>query len=222
MITLIIMTDGRANYLEESINSLGNLHGEFSQRIIHDDSGDQHYHEWLKWRYGSGFDFHFTSGRSGFSGAYHSAYRLLKQTNTNDYVFFTEDDFVYTRPVEMNDIMEILNRNGHIAQMALRRQPWNEQEMIAGGVVEADPASFIDKTDGTNHWLEHRKFWTTNPSLVPRKIIDDNEWPTDEHSEGVFGINLFKNPATTSAYWGARDSGEWCYHIGNERAGNGY
>ncbi len=218
----MIMTDGRGKYLEESIRSLPKLKPAFTHAVIHDDSGDPEYADWLKEQYGYRFTIYSTGQRSGFAGAYNSAWRWLRENNTNDWIFFTEDDFVYTRPVMLNSMISVMRNNPNLAQMALRRQPWNDIERAAGGIVEALPEAYTDKTDGTNNWLEHRMFFTTNPSLIRDTLIHARDWPKEDHSEGIFGTKLFRDTEMNCAYWGARDSGEWCYHIGNERAGNGY
>ena len=43
MVTLLIMTNGRKEYLTQTLSTLNNLHGKFSRRLIHDDSGDEEY-----------------------------------------------------------------------------------------------------------------------------------------------------------------------------------
>jgi len=222
MITLMIMTDGRGKYLEESIKSLHKLKPAFVQAVIHDDSGDPKYADWLKEQYGYRFSIYSTGQRSGFAGAYNSAWRWLRENNTNDWIFFTEDDFVYTRHVELSDMIRVMTENPQIVQMALRRQPWNDVERAAGGIVESRPETYTEKTDGENQWLEHRNFFTTNPSLIRATLIDTHDWPNESNSEGKFGISLFSGTDLVSGYWGARCSGEWCEHIGQERAGTGY
>lgn len=47
------------------------------------------------------------------------------------------------------------------------------------------------------------------------------DWPEGAESEGRFSIEVFAD-GFRSAYFGARDSGEWCHHIGRHRVGTGY
>lgn len=220
-ITLVIMTDGRKQYLTRTIDSLYQLHTFFSQKIIHDDSGDPEFSAWLR-RTFLEFEIYSTGQKSGFAGAYNSAWNYLRNNCINDWIFFTEDDFVFTRPVNIYTMIEVMENNPHIAQMALRRQPWNDQERAAGGIVEQYPNDYTDRTDGKFNWLEHRRFFTTNPSLLRMSLIDERDWPNVPNSEGMFSIDLFSGTNLVSAFWGARDSGEWVEHIGVNRTGTGY
>ena len=223
MITLIIMTDGRGEYLSESINSLDNLRGDFTQLVIHDDSGDQAFTDWLRRTYGGDqFTICSTPGRSGFAGAYTSAWSWLRKNCENDWIFFTEDDFVYTRPVELDKMITVMENNPKLVQLALRRQPWNDVEAWFGGIVESRANTYTDKTDGTNHWLEHRNFFTTNPSLIRTQLIHDRDWIDEPESEGKFGWRLYSETDSVAGFWGSRESGEWCFHIGKNRIGTGY
>ncbi|MBK8168410.1 MAG: hypothetical protein IPK64_20875 [bacterium] len=107
--------------------------------------------------------------------------------------------------------------------MALLRQPWNRAEQAAGGIVEQHPDDYLDRTDGTHHWLQHRRFYTTNPHLTRLRFIKTHEWPEGSESEGRFGVGLFAaEPMTTCGFWGPRGSGPWVRHIGAERAGTVY
>lgn len=220
-ITLVIMTDGRKQYLTRTIDSLYQLHTFFNQKIIHDDSGDPEFGAWLR-RTFLEFEIYSTGQKSGFAGAYNSAWNYVRNNGVNDWIFFTEDDFVFTRPVNVYTMIEVMENNPHIVQMALRRQAWSERERLVGGVVETAPQEYTDVTDGKFQWLEHRQFFTTNPSLLRISLIDEHEWPLEEHSEGMFSIDLFADEKLVSGYWGARDSGEWVEHIGVERVGSGY
>ena len=64
MVTLLIMTNGRKEYLTHELSTLYYLDGQFSRRLIHDDSGDEAYGEWL---YSLGYEVFHTKARSGFS-----------------------------------------------------------------------------------------------------------------------------------------------------------
>lgn len=222
MITLLVMTDGRADCLTESVASFDRLHGPITERIIHDDSGDPAYGDWLA-------DAHpdyivcSTRQRSGFAGAYRNAWAWLRNNDRNPLIFSTEDDFVFTRDVDLTQMAAVLDQHPQLVQMALRRQPWNEQEAAAGGIVEQHPDDYADCHDGTHDWLEHRRFFTTNPHMLRRSLILGHDWPTGTNSEGRFGIGLFAaDPTLRAGFWGARDFGEWCEHIGHQRIGTGY
>ena len=218
MIVLMVMTDGRP-YIETAIGSFHNLEGPITRRIIHDDSADPKYRAYLRATFPD-YEVYSTPSRQGFGGAYQSAWRLLTQA-VQPYVFSTEDDFIIERPVNLHDMVAVLDANPHLQQMALRRQPWNTEEEQAGGVIEQHPEEYEEQYDGLDHWLEHRMFWTTNPSLYRRSLVYQG-WPTESESEGRFSARLFANPELKSGYWGARESEPQVTHIGVQRIGVGY
>lgn len=223
-VTVLVMTDGRLGCLGRALSSLSFLSGgPIVRRVLHDDSGDDDYRRILADSYGStGWEVIGAGPRRGFAGAYRHAYDWLIAHDTAPWVWSTEDDFVHTRPVDLDAIVAVMGRHSHLTQMALRRQPWNDIERAAGGIVESRPREYADCRDGDGQWLEHRLFHTTNPSLVPRRVIVEHPWPTVPHSEGVFSAGLFADRRARAAYWGARESGEWVRHIGKTRAGHGY
>ena len=219
-VALLVMTDGRKDCIRKTIRSAEtNLLGPVSERYIHDDSGDLDYHEWLMRTFpqyvviGGGY-------RRGFGGAIRRAWSVLNYGSQADFVFHLEDDFTFNRIVHLNDLRWTLTRNGTLAQMALRRQPWNDVERAAGGVVEVSPNEYSEIADPRGFWLQHDMFFTTNPSLY-RMSLTRQAWPIADHSEGRFTSDLLKQ-GFTFGYWGARDSGEWVTHIGAERVGTGY
>ena len=220
-VTLIVMTDGRRDCIAQAAASWRMLRGDITQRIIHDDSGDPGYADWLTGTFDD-FDVFSTGTRSGFAGAYRSAWQLLRTGATNPWIFSTEDDFVFTRRVDLARMIDVMNRRP-LAQMALRRQPWNDAEIAAGGIVEQHPADYTDWRHEDAAWLEHRRFFTTNPHLVSRRFIDGHEWPDGAQSEGRFGVDLFAaEPETRCGFWGARGDGPWVQHVGTDRVGTGY
>lgn len=223
MITLVVITDGRWDCITQTIPSaLTNLQGPITRRIIYDDSGDALNRSNLHEAFPTFTIAHSPEGRRGFGGAIRFMWQYLAAWDTNPYVFWLEDDFLFNRTVKLEAMMSVLNKRPHLMQLALRRQPWNDQEKQAGGIVEMNPESYVDCHDGIYDWLEHSNFFTTNPSLFPRKLCEKG-WPPDPHSEGRFGALIREaDPEARFGYWGARDSGEWVEHIGRQRVGTGY
>lgn len=231
MIALLVMTDGRADCIARTIESAtANLDptSAISELWIHDDSTDPAYRAWLRERF---WTFNIIgppdgAGRSGFGGAIRSAWSTLSGRSRADFVFHLEDDFTFRRPVPIRAMAAVLDRQPHLVQLALRRQPWNAEEAAAGGIVEQHPDDYTECLehwpDGPT-WLEHRRFFTTNPSLYRRSLILDHDWPEGVNSEGRFGIGLLaEHPDWRFGFWGSRDSGEAVEHIGHVRAGVGY
>lgn len=215
-ICVLVMTDGRPGYIGEAIASLTeNLDGPITRRVIHDDSGDPAVHDRLRDQFP---DWHLatTPGRSGFGGAYRHAWQHIVRHVTEPFVFSTEDDFTYNRAVNLHAVAALLDDLPHVAQVALQRQPWSGPEIEYGGVVGLNPDAYTDREHGGWPWLEHRQFWTTNPSLH-RASICERGWPPDPKSEAAFAAALFADPTITVGYWGQREDDPWVTHIGNDR-----
>jgi hypothetical protein len=223
VICLLVITDGRKDCILQAIPSaLANLDGPITRRVIHDDSADPEHREWLQHTFPSFQVMWNPKGRQGFGGAIRSAWSHLGHI-PEKYVFHLEDDFTFNRGVPLEELALVLNGNPHLVQLALRRQPWNDTERAAGGVVESRPDEYTERSnDYGMRWLEHRLFFTTNPSLYRTDLIRKHPWPRGPQSEGRFGLELTKSPKVRFGFWGSRDSGEWVTHIGRERVGIGY
>ncbi len=222
-VALVVLTNGRDEYLHQTLESLRrNVAGLITTRVIYDDTGDVDHAEALARRYLQ-FTVVLGPGQQGFGGATAALWEHTKQCTSEPYVLWCEDDFTFNGPVYLDALASVLEVNPQLGQLALRRQAWNIQEKAAGGVVELAPASYTDRVSGSRryHWLEHTNFWTTNPSLIPRCVVKQLDWPATEHSEGLF-TQVAREAGYRFGYWGARGSGTWVTHIGNERTGHGY
>lgn len=221
MIALLVMTDGRRDCITRTIAAaLERIHGPISRRVIHDDSGDPDYRLWLATQFPT-FELVTTAGRAGFGAAIANAWAYLAAVAAEPYVFHLEDDFVLTRDLDTDAMIDVLQDRPYLAQLALRRQPWNDNERAAGGIVEQHPDAYQEFAFRDARWLEHRLFFTTNPSLYRRSLCAQG-WPVVQHSEGIFSHQLMTDPDFRAGFWGSLASGEWCEHIGHQRVGTGY
>lgn len=232
MIAVTVMTDGRDDLLEQTVESLmANVTGPITRLTIFDDTGDWDHHAMLLNRYGpDGFQiiWHPTGQRAGFGGAIRAARSWLDEHTNEPWQFVSEDDFRFERKVDLAAMIDVMEERPYLTQMALVRQAWNQQEIDAGGLLEANPSAYSQHTDGVNWWLQHRLYWTTNPSLFRRSLLSLG-WPEGEQSEGRFHLQLMQDGTPEragrdlwSGYWGKRDEGRWITHLGNERVGTGY
>lgn len=227
-VDVLVMTDGRDDYLYQCIESAWqNLQGApVGQWWIHDDTGDERYRRALMARLGTPFKPLHSGPRRGFGNAIRHAWFELAKQSTAGWIFHLEQDFTFNRTVDLGAMANVLTHHPHLAQMALRRQAWSREECEAGGVVEMHPGAYYDaewrdpETGALAQWLEHRLFYTTNPSLY-RASLMARTWPRGARSEGRFGLALIRD-GYGFGYWGARESGPWVDHIGHERAGVGY
>lgn len=221
MIVLAMFTDGREHIYDAVPSALAHLDGPFTHRVIFDDSANPSNYRRLKDEFGGLFHIVPARERRGFGGTIANAWRYLS-TLDEPFVFHAEDDFIYNRAVDLVSMVTVLDENPDLLQLALRRQPWNLEERAAGGIVEQHPDDYTDRSDRYgNEWLEHRRFFTTNPSLY-RTVLCERGWPIVERSEGIFTHQLIDDPHARFGFWGSRHSGEWVSHIGAERAGVGY
>lgn len=217
---LLVMTDGRDDILAETL-PVAAASVPYDTLVIHDDTGDRAHRGELAYRFQHLRPTVIGGERAGFGGAIRRAWAHLSEM-AGDYVVHIEDDFLLDRPVNWSDVLNVLATHPNLVQLALRRQPWNPDEEAAGGIVEQHPGDYLDCSWADLQWLEHRRFFTTNPSMYRRSLCELG-WPDGPNSEGRFGIGLLEqHPDWRFGFWGARDSGEWCRHIGHERVGTGY
>lgn len=145
-----------------------------------------------------------------------------------EYVFWLEHDFVFTQPVDLRELAQVLDMEPWLAQMSLLRQPTSPEEVEAGGVIQRHGgSSFLAYVAPVEKefervmraWLKHSIYFTTNPSLMRRQFMVDNPWPDKAtECEGYFGIDL-RERGYEFGIWGAGET--WVRHIG-ARTGHGY
>lgn len=197
-VCLLLIGDGRDDYRDRTIDSAKLSLPKLDDAVEIDDSDH----------------------KLGFAGAVAEGWRQVLERG-HDWCFHLEADFVFNRPVPVADMRRVLEANPHLVQMALLRGPENPDERDAGGIIQQHPEDFkLVACDDGHQWVEHRRFFTTNPSLIPAWVMRSG-WPQVAESEGHFGLNLFaSDPHLRSAFWG--DGTEWVAHIGRERVGVGY
>jgi hypothetical protein len=195
---VLLITDGRRDYRERTLASAKERLPEPKGLIEIDDSD----HE------------------LGFAGAIQAGWEKVRQTDAK-YVLHLEGDFTFNRAIAVDRMIAVLERESSLAQICLKRQPWNETERAAGGIVERNPGAYRQRVDSGDIWTEHRLCFSTNPSLYPAALCAQG-WPDAPESEGHFTHRLLEDPDVRFAFWGAKFDPPLVTHIGEERAGNGY
>ncbi len=221
--TLLVFTDGRQDCLERTIASARESLVPwtfFNRRIMIDDSQNPDYARSLSSQFP---DFQVLSNASkmGFCGAIQLGWAQIPKDDPESWVFHLEDDFTFNRSVNLLAMLEVIQRNPHLKQIALLRQAWSEEEHKAGGLIQVWPDSYEDKRWNDHEWLEHRLFWTTNPSLY-RGNLTRIGWPDGPGCERTWTDMMLTNPTARFAFWGNRNDGPLVTHIGTHRVGTGY
>lgn len=221
-VALVVLTDGRDCVYRSVPSALHALRGPVTNLVMFDDSGDEEHRQELRREFPNFTHVNF-GPRRGYGTVMHHAWQWITDHVTERWVFWLEDDFTFNRDVPLDDMAAVLDTNPHLVQMALRRQPWNETELAAGGIVEALPQAYTDHHDDHGrHWLEHRQFWTSNPSLF-RTDICELGWPDVPLSEAAFAAKILDDhPERRCAFYGPRHDTPWVEHVGYQRAGTGY
>jgi hypothetical protein len=218
-ITVLVLTNGRREYLERCIASLeAMVSGPVIRRRIWDDSGDVTFRAWLRETYPA---YHVMPTRvrnAGYTEAMGGIWRYVA-ARPGGYAFLVEEDFTFERPVDLAQLAAVLDADRNLTQVALLRQPCYPREIEAGGIVEEAPDDFTTRRLDGLAWLEHRRFFTTNPTLFRRSLCEV-PWPSGAHSEARFGERLNEDPDNRFALFG--DGTPWVRHIGDRRTGRGY
>jgi len=216
-VSLLIITNGRQEYIQQTIASLESVvNYVFDRQIIVDDSMDSGYHEWLRNHYGD-YEVHPNASKAGLSGSIAHGWSLLG--SDSDFVFHLEEDFTFNHHVDIDLMRKILESNAQISQVALVRQPLNSSEIASGGVLKQYVGQFVDHTidspSGQHRWLEHQILFTLNPCLYPKWVMDMgwmSGWGEREFTDHLLSADK------RFAYLGDIDVSPQVHHIGHHRA----
>ena len=217
-VTAIALTNGRREYCEQAIDSFeANVSGNVIRRRIFDDSGRPAHRAWLRARFPAWRVIGYR-GNVGYTRAMAAIWRYIA-ARPGGYGFLLEEDFTFNGPVELSAMAAILDADPNLVQVSLLRQAWFAPEVAVGGIIQRDPAAYTPRRLNGYAWLEHRKFWTGNPSLFRRSLCE-TPWPNAHGSERVYGERLFADPALHGAILGHGE--QLVTHIGAQRTGRGY
>ena len=161
-LALMVITDGRWDYLQRTLESAAvALDWPWHQKILVDDSGEE-----LGFS-PDGFKFVKNLPRRGLAGAIQSGWDALNKDI--DYVFHLEDDFIFPDVVDIELMIELLEYETDLAQVALLRQPWSPEEQQAGGIYSIEPERFKQKYG----FVQQSHLFTFNPCLYPIGVARD-------------------------------------------------
>lgn len=226
---LVVITDGRGDYLEQTLESAEErLIGEFSPAIIIDDSGDPEYASWLEGHYPGFWQFHHDR-RSGFGAVVRTAWQRALEHPDVTHIFHLEEDFTFNEPIDVVAMAEVLDVSQSLAQIVLKRQPWSSDEITHGGQIEYCEArgdifeehTCSEVTDEGEHLIgtvsQHRINFSTNPSLMTRLAAELCLDTGESCTEGLV-TKVCLDAGLSFAYWGAKSDPPKCHHIGDHRS----
>jgi hypothetical protein len=154
----------------------------------------------------------------GFCGAIRYGWQRIRELKLDfEYVFHLEEDWRFDRPFHVGCMSDLLYLHPDIAHVALRR---GAEPAEHAAPIEAWPEHFHDREVDGSPYLLHRDFFTTNPGLYRRELVEEYEWPEAPRCEGAFTETLIAD-GYSFAYWGDRDDEPWITHTG-QRTGHGY
>ena len=214
--TVVVHTDGRAEYIAKAIPSLlASVKGNITKRVIYDDSGDYQYKQWLRLTFPE-FYVVGPDARLGYTGSMRAMWTYLGRRCDSRWVFLAEDDFTYDAPVDLEAMAAILVANPHLRHLALLRHPFYPREFEAGSILKEHPEAYTQR----GGFIEHREYFTANPSLFARDLVKAEMWPAGPSSERLYTEQLNRDPDSRMAYLGSGE--ETITHIGAVRAGGNY
>lgn len=220
-IGVMMLTDGRRSCFERTYRSFReNWTGPEPVGVVVDDSASGEYHKFLLNTVGNFDVLPSTRRKRGFHGAIQAGWDWLLSEHDVDYIFHLEDDFIFNESIQCDAMIEVLGVGDRLAQVALKRQPVNELEFAAGGLVEMWPDLYKEVRHGDLVWTEHDLFFTTNPSVYTAHLATLG-WPQVSGSEAKFS-NRLRDDGYKFAYWGGKFDPPKVTHIGDVRVGTGY
>jgi hypothetical protein len=236
-VTIAMQTGGkpetwpeRRAYLQASLASLTeNVAGPICQRVVYDCWGDDAIRaELTDIAAARGFyivgptakEMVSVSDEVRHAWSRHHFWRYLGKRAQGEFIFGVEDDFLYTRPVELEPMIDTLRDNPSLRQIALLRDAYYPRELAAGGIIAQHPERYTAVAANGHSRIEHRDHFTNNPALYRKSLASSTTVNPRPNSEVAFARALLADKTARFAYWGTGEP--WIQHIGHTRAGSGY
>lgn len=175
-ICVLMFTDGRNDYLERMLESFSEnvIFPEDAELkiILHDDMPEKRDTKHLKKlaeKYNIS-DLMLAQKNGGINESVMRAWR--KVPKDTDFIWHQENDFIFKKKVYIDTFIRVL-KNPKIYQVACLRQAWYDNEIEKGGIFQCKPAAYRDANAAGVDIVLHKEFFTHNPSLYRRGIIED-------------------------------------------------
>ena len=224
----VILGNGRKGYLERTIASWeANLESKPKYQIIFDDSGNDKYRRWLKYAFGNRFEIVAVGDKPmGQPAAVQKIFDHI-QTLDVDHVLSIEEDWMLFRPLNIEPIMDVLDKNPNIVQMRIPRTIWHwdshDLDLKAGSLlgyhIGLPNTTHKINSLGNDSWYEWRGefyFWSHNPAVFKKEYTNENYLnfnPNDHENE--FGKYIYnKSDKNVAGWWSKNIYDGYITHIG--------
>ena len=203
---LLVITDGRADYLSRMVNSLDRH--PFSVTVVVDDSGDEAYGRFVDSLFLDAIVIHHPE-RQGLVAAVNTGWRELLDLPV-EFVFHVEEDFVFHDQPPLADMARLLDEHPKLANIVLKRQPWSPVEIAAGGIIEMNRDDYWQDAG----YVDHSRIFSLNPCLYDRRIMAYGMPP--EAEAGI--TQLLVADGWHFGIYGQIGDPPRCEHIGAQRS----
>ena len=154
--------------------------------------------------------------RLGMAGAVQAGFEWALAAGWK-YAVWVEEDFRFNGDMPLSEMLTILDRCPHLAQVVLKRQAWSVEERAVGGLMELHPGDYTEHALGTRddyHYVEHSRIFSLNPCLIPRRVLELG-WPSG--NEAGFTQKCL-DAGFTFAFYGKRGHPPLVTHVGDVRS----
>ena len=216
-----ILGNGRGRFLDRTIASWeANLADDPKYKIIFDDSGNSEYREWLLNKFGNRFSIVPVSEHGlGQPGAIQFIFNYLSSLDV-DYFLETEEDWMLNRPIAIKSLASEISNVTDVCQIRIPRTVWHETnthylDLEYGTLLNYYLTKYPNSQKENLYEIESDSyFWSHNPNLFHRNILDKPYPQKGIESEYLFGKKLFKSGFRAFAYWAKNPYDSYVSHIG--------
>lgn len=214
MIALVVVTDGRGEYLERTVASLDLTL--FDVRVLVDDSGDSEYGEFAESLVCPDVAVHHEK-RCGLAAAVQSGWRAAVDAGA-EFVFHVEEDWLFLFPPPLDEMKVLLKRRPNLAQIVLKRK-FSPPEEAYHGPFTLDGPGYDEKWIGSAFLTFQppagdKHVFSLNPSLIPKRVFSEG-WPDGNEADMT---TRCRERGWELAYWGRKAGRYMVEHIGEQRS----
>jgi|GEM_PF-3374079 len=212
-ICVIILNDGRNDYLEQTLKSLvKNVVFPFEAelyKILYDDMPDGRDEELLS-RIALEYKIDRVILSDKNNGIDQAVQNVWKEVPECAYIWHQENDFTYNEQIAVEEMIRPLEMNRMIGQVALQRQAWYDDEIEAGGMYKVPYRTYRQGNIAGTNLVFQDKFFTHNPCVYRYSSIAQ----VSPYNELAFAEHLKKTGVKTFAYLGKLTDAPKVHHIG--------